>query len=361
MLYICHAQDAMKDLSDIPFFFIIGRPRSGTTLIQSLFDAHPNVQMPWECQLILNLYSRYGKIRVWTEEKLMDFYHDLFRQWQFHVWPIEKEKLRKELLACKGPTPYSTVCKVVYNNYISFFDKKEIMVFGDKNHGYSIYTRRLKKIFPEAKFIFIIRDYRDNFYSIKNVDFELPVVSLVVYKWKYFFLKVTKDARNDSGSYYFIRYEDFVVDPVAQFRKLCEFVGIDYVPEVFDFYKVGEEVKKRYPADVMAKHHASLFKPVSAVNVGKWEKYLSPRMVKIADHVAGKVAGQAGYSRKYVKASPWIKLQALPGICYAKGLYFLTYIIDKFPYRWRERILNRGPLLLARTFAWVSPSEKKPQ
>ncbi|NQU34666.1 MAG: sulfotransferase [Bacteroidetes bacterium] len=52
----------MEQLNKIPFFFVVGRPRSGTTLLRTLFDAHPNVSFPPECQFIINLYPKYGKI-----------------------------------------------------------------------------------------------------------------------------------------------------------------------------------------------------------------------------------------------------------------------------------------------------------
>jgi hypothetical protein len=341
----------MNGTSQIPFFFIVGRPRSGTTLLQVLFDAHPNVQMPWECQLILNLYPKYKKVDFWTEDKLTDFYDDLFRQWQFDTWTIDKDKLKSDLLACKGANTYSAICKVVYSNYISLFEKKEIKVFGDKNHGYTIYTDRLKKLFPDARFIHITRDYRDNFYSIKNVDFELPVVSLVVYKWKYFIKKINQAKQKDPDAFFTIRYEDLVTDPSLYFRQICEFVGIGFTTDVFDFYKIKEEAEKKYPRDILKKHHSSLFHPISTINIGKWEKKLNQRTVKLADYVAGDYAELAGYQRKYKRVSLWIKLQALPGICYGRTLYCLTYLIDKFPYRIREKILNRGPLLLAKMFA----------
>ena len=67
----------MAELSQIPFFFIVGRPRSGTTLLRTLFDAHPNVTIPPECQFIVNLYPKYGKTSNWTESLLLSFHEDL--------------------------------------------------------------------------------------------------------------------------------------------------------------------------------------------------------------------------------------------------------------------------------------------
>ena len=85
----------MEQLNRIPFFFVVGRPRSGTTLLRTLFDAHPNVSFPPECQFIVNLYPKYGKIIDWEEKQILSFYHDLIEQWLFDTWNMDLDKLKK--------------------------------------------------------------------------------------------------------------------------------------------------------------------------------------------------------------------------------------------------------------------------
>jgi hypothetical protein len=341
----------MENIPQIPFFFIIGRPRTGTTLLRSLFDAHPNVQIPWECQFMLNLYPKYGKLKHWNTGTLEQFYSDLLQQWQFSAWNIDHDKLKSDLYACEGECSYAKICQVVYLNHISFYPKEKIRLIGDKNHGYTIYTHRLKKLFPDAKFVYILRDYRDTYQSVKNVDFELPVVSVVVYKWKYFYKKALQASKKYPESFYFIRYEDLVTDPVANFRKICEFLNIDFVPEVFDFYKMKGKAEEKYPADILQKHHKSLFNPVNTSRIGLWEKSMSKRQIRIADYAAGPYAARARYQRLYPCSTLGTAILASPGILYAKFLYLMTHIIDRLPYRLREKLLSKGPLWIARTFS----------
>ena len=348
----------MDNIAQIPFFFIIGRPRTGTTLLRSLFDAHPHVQIPWECQFMLNLYPKYGNLERWNHETLEHFYKDLKEQWQFSAWNIDHEKLQAGLFTCEGEYSYTDICRVVYLNNISFYPKETIKLIGDKNHGYTIYTQRLLKLFPNAKFVYILRDYRDTYQSVKNVDFELPVVSVVVYKWKYFYKKALQASRKNPGSFYFIRYEDLVKEPQEQLKKLCEFLELPYVPGVFDFYKMKDKAEEKYPTDILQKHHKSLFNPVNTSRIGLWEKSMSKRQIRIADHVAGNFAEKAGYTRKYTGLNIWISFLALPGVGYARFLYLMTNIIDHMPYRLREKLLSKGPLWIAKTFSGLF--RKKP-
>ncbi|GAB1405339.1 MAG: sulfotransferase [Lentimicrobiaceae bacterium] len=349
----------MASSPPLPLFFIIGRPRTGTTLLQSLLDAHPNIQIPWECQFVLNLYPRYGKITNWSQELLLAFYDDLLKQWQFSTWNIDRYKLRADLINDAGKNTYRNICEKVYLNFISLYPKHDLRWIGDKNHGYTIYIDRLKRIYPEAKFIYVLRDYRDNFYSVTRVDFELPVVSLVTYKWKYFYRQALSASRRYPGDVLFLRYEDLAREPERYFGQVCTFLGIDYHASVFDFYKKKEEVAKTYPTDVLDKHHKSLYNPINTSRLNLWKQNLTPVQVKIADMIAGEYAVLAGYERQYVNFGMLIRLRAIPGVAYARLLYLLTHIIDRFPYRWREKILSKGPLWLAGIAAeWLNKKQQ---
>lgn len=230
-------------IEETPIFFIFGRPRTGTTLLRTLFDAHPNVNIPVECQFVVNMYSKYGKITYWDEKEIMSFYKNLQHEFMFNVWTIDQETLKNDLLQCKGETSYAKICKTVYKNYHSFYKKENIAMFGDKNPGYVIYPQKILRIFPEAKFIYINRDYRDNYDSLTKVDFELPFISLVSYKWKYFYRFFLKSQKQDPDRYLYLKYENLVREPKKVFAEVCNFVGVPEYDNALDFYHKYDDFK----------------------------------------------------------------------------------------------------------------------
>ncbi|MEE4255714.1 MAG: sulfotransferase [Bacteroidales bacterium] len=347
-----------KQLKDIPMFFIVGRPRSGTTLLRTLFDAHPNVIVPAECQLIVNLYPKYGKITNWTRQVLEAFYHDLYKQWRFDVWPVDRKSLYRNLMACEGENTYSTIIKVVYFEYHSIYGHNFLLALGDKNPGYTIYTEKLLKIFPEAKFIHIIRDYRDNFVSIRNVDFELPIISLTVAKWKHFIRKFRKAAKRHPGTHLEIRYEDLVSRPEETFRFLCEFINIPFSNAPFSFYKKTEDALKVFPKKLIYKYHASLLQKVNKSRIGLWRKELSKKEIRIADAAAGKLAESTGHKRAYPHPGFAAYLRSMPGKFFSRLIYFITWLIDGLPYNIRMNILSRAPLVIGRFYLSIFNREK---
>lgn len=347
-----------KQLKDIPMFFIVGRPRSGTTLLRTLFDAHPNVIVPAECQLIVNLYPKYGKITYWTRELLEAFFHDLFKQWRFDVWPIDRESLYRSLMACEGENSYATIIKVVYYEYHSIYGHNFLLALGDKNPGYTIYTEKLLKIFPEAKFIHIIRDYRDNFVSIRNVDFELPFISLTVAKWKHFIRKFRKAGERHAGTHMEIRYEDLVSQPEEIFSELCDFIGIPYSAIPFNFYKKTEDSLRVFPKNLVLKYHASLMQKVNTSRIGLWKKELTEREVRVADAAAGKLAKSTGHKRAFPHPGFAAYLRSLTGKFFSWLIYFITWIIDGLPYNIRMNILSKAPLVIGRFYLSIFNRKK---
>jgi len=141
-----HVLRYIKKIKQTPFFFILGRPRSGTTLLMTLLDASPATIIPVECPVIKNLYPKYGKKKFWTEKDLLEFYTDLtsqtfYNHYKFTDLNYDFDSIREDLLFLPGKNTFGELIKVVYSNYKSVFPKEEIRSIGDKNPDSSnLYT-----------------------------------------------------------------------------------------------------------------------------------------------------------------------------------------------------------------------------
>ena len=110
---------SIEKIRETPMFFIIGRPRTGSTLLRTLFDAHPNVIIPQEWPMLLLLHLRFREIEYWDKPKLEMFYQALFQPlripfWTIRNWPaIDLELLHDNILRCEGKQSLETLLKVV--------------------------------------------------------------------------------------------------------------------------------------------------------------------------------------------------------------------------------------------------------
>ncbi len=325
----------------VPFFFILGRPRSGTTLLKTLFDAHPNVKIPPELPIFLPLYQKFKNVKTWDKEKILSFVDHVFQPNVFNNRKLENLRINRELfttdlLKLENNCTIQDLLIKLNEHSFSVFPKQEIRLVGDKNPVYSVYMKRLINIFPKAWFICIIRDYRDNYVSLKNlqeVKLEAPILTLQVARWVYVTKLFLACQNRFPDRFYIIRYEDLVMKPEESMRELCAFLGIPYVPEVFEYYKKKDELLSVFPDPVIWKIHQSLMDPVNTGRMDLWKSQLTDLEVKIADQIAGKTADTMGYSRKTKQFSMVVFLKSLPMAAYGKILFRLMQWGSLLPYR----------------------------
>ena len=356
-----------EELKPIPIFFILGRPRSGTTLLRTLFDAHPNVKIPPEFPIILPLYQKFKNVKDWDENTIRKFVDLIFKNKAFNNRKLENLGIDRDAYTdylLKLAHKAGTRDFLKSFNYFShsIFPKSEITRIGDKNPVYSVFAKRFLKIFPESKFICIIRDYRDNYISMKGLaelQMEAPVLSLQVIRWRYVAKLFLECQKRYPDRFRVIRYEDLVMNQEAVMRDLCTHLEIPFDPAVFDFFKKRDETMATYPKELVEKYHKSLMNPINTGRMNIWKTGLTAGEVKLADQVAGKYADILGYEREYKKFSPWIYLKTRPMAIYSYFIFKLMEFGTYLPYG-LSSWLSVNLLVLVRTYHFFFGTKTRP-
>ena len=289
----------LSELDNIKVFFILGRPRSGTTLLRTLLDAHSNINIPFEGRIISDLYYKYASVKIWNEKILLNFYNDIFKLNKIEIWDFNP-KLKSNILELGKNATFERLVKLVYVNVDSLFVKNEILIIGDKNPHYSIrksYLNIIKKVFPNAKIIHIVRDYRAQYYSMSKMDFENTQIGNIPYRWLYSY-KIVKSTFGNSNNYFFLKHEYLTKNPKLVLMQVCEFLGVEFKPDMLEFYKFKEKVLAKYGNEVL-KIHSSLLNPVTDKFNDKWKAVLTDKQVNCLDKYIGTGADEIGYKRVY--------------------------------------------------------------
>lgn len=349
----------------LPMFFIMGRPRSGTTLLSTLFDAHPNVKIPPEFPILLPLYQRFRKIKYWDRSAILSFVefifqHNVFIHRTLENLKIDREAFTRDLLTLEGKGNIRDfLIRVNYNGY-SLFPKEEILLVGDKNPVYSIYTSRFLKIFPEAKFICILRDYRDNFVSMRklaDLKLEAPILPLQVYRWKYVVRHFLKCREKYPDRVKIIRYEDLVTKQQEMIPELCRYLGIPFEPSVFDFHRKQEETIKTYNNPLIERFHGSLMKPINTGRMELFKKEMTAEEIALADAIAGRYAGMFHYRQSGSGVSIWKKIRSWPVMIYGY-LIFRFYVLGSYLPARLSLWLSVKLLILVRIYSAITGKTK---
>jgi len=271
--------------------FILGKERSGTSLLQNMLNAHPCIIAPSESKFALLLYPKFGYIKNWSEKDVLHFADALYTEPLFsHVWQPDKKKLIDELLAIKDNADYGLMCKVAYLQMRK--DKTNVRLISDKNPHYVLFTDTLLKIFPNAKFIHIVREPRDNIYS-HIASFKDKNTIFRAYQWLEFNSIAEKEKKKMPSSYFTVIYEDLVNNTEGVMRKLCDFLKIEYSPEMKEnkpLSSISNDFVKTEMGGRAAAINDQLSKPITMSNIGKWKSGMSEYDRKVTEMITAKFA-----------------------------------------------------------------------
>lgn len=335
--------------SSVPLFFILGRPRSGTTLLRTLLDAHPNVIVPPEFPIIPLLANRFRKVKQWDKDQILSFVDQVYETSRFGHRSIDQLKIDRATLTNNllSLLPEVTLGKLFTTFNASAgspFPKEDVKLAGDKNPLYSIYTRFLLKIFPEAKFVCLVRDYRDTFCSLRQMKgtlIEAPNLALQVSRWRYVAKRFLRFTGKYPGRFILVRYEDLVSSPETTFRRISGFLKIPYEPAVFEFHRQKKGITETYSEETMQRFHKNLLSPVSTTRMNLWKSELDPDEVAMADQIAGNYAGRFGYERRSGRFSLLLYLKSRPMAIYCFLLFKFLEAGIMMPYGFRKYLASR--------------------
>jgi hypothetical protein len=281
----------------------MGKERSGTTLLQVMLNAHPNIVAPPESRFILLWYSRYGSITQWTDRLIQKFVNDLFSEKLFSsFWGVNKERLLEDLIKVKEHLNYPLICKIVF--YYASPEGKEVKMFIDKNPIYYHFLPELAILFPEAKYIHIVRDYRDNMVSHKKI-FMLKNTGFIAYHW----VKINReleDAKNKAPEKWTrLTYESLAINPKGAMENICNFLQIPFNTSMIEHKQnIFSAFHKNRDDARLNLFHENLFNPIDASQIGNWKQKLTTEEVNIAEAIAGEYAeAMYGYKKSVDKAA----------------------------------------------------------
>ncbi|MEI2419192.1 sulfotransferase [Arthrospira platensis SPKY2] len=275
-------------------FFIIGNPRSGTTLLRLMLNNHPQITVPPECGFALWLSEKYQNIKVYNDYVYSEFAKDVFNSKKFETWGVD-ESLILETIIDKNPKDYVALVNCIYCSYSKVLKKKS-SCFGDKNNYYISYLESLTSTFPKSKILFIIRDGRDVVCSYKNLNKknieskykpQLPVmIEDIAREWTINLEQVLKFINHNS---LVIRYEDIVKTPSVCLSKICQFLGVKYSDAMLLFYVNNDE-----PEDFLQWKEKTTQK-LDDCSVDRYKEELTLKEQEIFIDLAGLMLKRFGY------------------------------------------------------------------
>jgi hypothetical protein len=294
-----------------PFVFILGCQRSGTTLLQHIVDIHHQVAVMPEAGWFGTWYELGTGLTPegFVTPDLMPMFLRACKNIDLGITP-------EELYGMAGreeKVPYASFISAVFDRYGKARGKSLV---GSKNPDYLRHLNTLHRLWPQAKFVHIIRDGRDICASMSarwrsRGDFrgfpfllyekpdkvfddwsEDPVITTA--KWWEWNVRLGREFGRSLNSemYYEMTYEDLVARPKAQCVALCEFLGIPFDSAMLRH----QEIFKPRRSETGTVLHARVGLPITA-GLRNWRSEMAWEDLQRFEAAAGPFLEELGYSR----------------------------------------------------------------
>ncbi len=292
----------MDALRETPFF-IVGNPRSGTTLLRFILSSHPRLYVPDETGFIPFLPTDGGsQMSLPQVEAVLDRIGLLNRDWHQMIHGTKRF--------------YSGLTAPSLRHMLDALYRRKIMAhgaarWGDKTPSYVRYIPVLNQIFPTAQFVHVIRDGRDVALSAQQKWGHERWYMDIYYLLKNWVRNVERGCRDGRklgpDRYLEIHYEDLVQDPMETVEVVCSFLDERFDPALLNHTALARQ-------QIGPGGHMEVRKPISASSVGRWRREMTPTDQKIAARVAGKTLKRFGYELPRTEAllpHEWARLMLL--------------------------------------------------
>jgi len=223
--------------------FIIGYPRSGTTLLRALLGAHSEIELVNEPGLIRGLRTAGHNVNdVFPRETLPTLLEQLRKVGpsRRHLQALSSETLR-EFIYTRRRT-----FKQVYELLLP--KPKGYVVWGEKSVGNIFYIRELHQLYPDAVFVHIIRDpraallshYRKRYAGCADAlpPFDVDSIRFFVHGallWNQWYNAAERASRSLGGRIVLqVGYRELVTNPEKQLTDICRAVGLKFEPDMLD-------------------------------------------------------------------------------------------------------------------------------
>jgi hypothetical protein len=282
----------MKSLQPRGPVFIVGAPRSGTTLLQYMLRSHPALSLPTgESHFFVPLYrnaSHYGDLsqanNVRRVLQAMEAQSAEFLYTDMHGLKFDIEALTQAFVA-EGRSTMRDIVSGLFEKNAAGEGKPR---WGDKTPYYVLHLPKLLDWWPDAQIIHIVRDGRDVALSMfaRRHDFGAYNIYHVAKVWAQYVEAGREQGRRLPTSQYMeLRYEDMIGDQRPALQTICSFLGETYSDDLLEYKKAG-----------MAGKTPMLQKPIQKNNQDKWKHDMTPWQIRVFESAAAETLRKFDYA-----------------------------------------------------------------
>ncbi len=271
--------------------FVIGVGRSGTTLLQSMLNAHSQIAFPPETHFVREFLASPKMQGAVRQRKFRPIVERISQNESLGKLGVDLDSICTTLID-RDEFTLEKFYKHILAEYGSRAEKPRI---GDKDPKNLEHLHEIHALFPDACVIHMIRDPRDVILSRTKAKWSKHRRFLThVFTYEAQIQKARRDGSRLFGSEYTeLLYENLISDPASILRELCESIGVEFEDGMLSYYETADQVIQGEEAD----WKENCFKPILSGNLGKWKSELPDDQVHHIESLCGTPFAEFGYPK----------------------------------------------------------------
>ncbi len=308
------------DLPEPPFF-LVGCPRSGTTLLQRLLDAHGSVAVAPETffyRRFVEQAERY--LPLSDDEAFGRLLADVIATPEFADMALEAEAFREGALARWSPAERTFAG--VFGYWLGVFAKaRGVSRVGEKTPDHLMAVPWLVEAFPGCRIVHLVRDPRAVVNSWRGLPWSMGSVQQDAGAWRHSEFKYQRLSRRFSEQMISLRFEDLLNHPAEELARVCGFLGLTFDEQMLGFERTDAKASGVNVEREPWKQNVS--GPLDPSIAEKWRAKVTPAEMADIEAVTWGLMQARGYqpeSGALRLAWPWAR-ERVRGVCRSLGAY----------------------------------------
>lgn len=267
--------------------FIVGTPRSGTTLLRLIMDSHPDIAITPESSFLFRVTPLWDKLlsRGGGRDSISKLLGMLRMIPQVKDWMPASCNPEEILADCGQKVTLAAVLDSIYHLYAIEKGKR---VWGDKTPKNLHSIDAILRLYPNAKIVVVVRDCRDVALSLRKAEFSnVSYVSSAI-RWQNDVDLAIKAMKRHADCVKVVKYEDLLSAPEETLKMLLGFCGLREEPKLLERYATHDD-------DVVHTKSSLYMKPVSKNNIAKWKTSMPDGDVRNIEALAKEGLAYLGY------------------------------------------------------------------
>lgn len=286
--------------------FIVGCPRSGTTILAKILNNHSQIASATEIHFFNHLCTL--KKYDWTnldEDFLKRFFNETRVEDFCSLLKLSFEEFKEQFNEIEPDKSLDTVSqnqkRIFDTMMLTLLKKNNKSICCEKTPQHLLSVERILGVYKDAKIIHLIRDGRDTVNSLIKMPWRPEGLLNNSRFWKKYAklgMEIKDKLQSQTENYIDIKYEDLLLNPEASIEKLTQFIGIDFEENMLSNQKeANSNIFSSWESSW--KHKA--MEELDSTRVGAWQKELSDKDQTLLNWHLRKELSALGYEIKESK------------------------------------------------------------